>query len=696
VLDITGGYGSPEIYASNGGNNQQYTFTATGGGYYYISPVNLSAGFCIEVAGSSLSSNWACDVWITNGGFNQQWLLQSPNAPTISSATTTNGPVGTAFSYTITATGSPTGYNATGLPSGLNVNTGTGIITGTPTTNGTFLVTISATNSSGTGAAILTLTIYASGPPTMIWSGAVNTSWDTTTANWLTNGVSATYQDGNAVLFDDAALSNTTVTVSAPVSPMSVVVSNSTKSYTISGSAIAGTNNLIKLGSGTLTLSGANTFNGGVTNNGGTIILAASTSGSAGGVTAGPVGTGTINLRGGALSVDNGAARTIANAIAITTGTTNIFGSSVASQNFTLNGALSGGGTLQNQSVGPAASYTLYLLGNLSQFTGTITYTGAASGNGENWRVGTSSGTSDLSQAAVVLNGGNARNFGFQDNQNAVTLELGSLSGNGYFQGAYGGSAADSVLVGYLNTTKTFSGQLGVSGNNMANFSLTKVGTGTLLLTGTNIYTGQTTVSNGELVVSTVFAGKGNFVVTTGAALGVTNLSTGSAVVSNLTAAAGTTLEFLNVTNTTTPLMVASNLILNGSCTVKITGTNNLAVGNTYPLVNYSGNLTGSFANFQLQMPDGLAGALVNYPHQVAVRVISITSPTLSAAVSDGQLQLNWPQDHTGWTLQTQTNSLDTGLGTNWVDVTNLIFTNQLIIPLDSANGSSFFRLKYP
>src|SRR5208282_4863485 len=109
-----------------------------------------------------------------------------------------------------------------------------------------------------------------------------------------------------------------------------------------------------------------------------------------------------------------------------------LFGSSAASQNFTLNGALSGGGTLQNQSVAPAASYTLYLLGNLSQFTGTIIYAGATSGNGENWRVGTSSGTSDLSQAAVVLNGGNARNFGFQDNQNAVTLKLGSLSGNGY------------------------------------------------------------------------------------------------------------------------------------------------------------------------------------------------------------------------------------------------------------------------
>ena len=44
----------------------------------------------------------------------------------ITSATTASGTVGTAFSYQITATNSPTSYSATGLPGGLSVNTWNG------------------------------------------------------------------------------------------------------------------------------------------------------------------------------------------------------------------------------------------------------------------------------------------------------------------------------------------------------------------------------------------------------------------------------------------------------------------------------------------------------------------------------------------------------------------------------------------
>src|SRR5207248_2949734 len=85
--------------------------------------------------------------------------------PVIQPPFTATGQVGVAFSYQITATNNPTSFNATGLPAGLSVSTSTGLISGTPTTAGTYTVTISATNAGGTGSHTLTLTIN---PPTPV------------------------------------------------------------------------------------------------------------------------------------------------------------------------------------------------------------------------------------------------------------------------------------------------------------------------------------------------------------------------------------------------------------------------------------------------------------------------------------------------------------------------------------------------
>ena len=97
---------------------------------------------------------------------------------------------------------------------------------------------------------------------------------------------------------------------------------------------------------------------------------------------------------------------------------------------------------------------------------------------------------------------------------------------------------------------------------------LTKTGEGMLTLSGSNIYTGPTTVANGELMISTAFAGNGDFSVANGATLGVSNLSNGSALVSSLTVSGGATLEFQNVMNQAEPLVTASDLTISGSCTV--------------------------------------------------------------------------------------------------------------------------------
>ena len=69
------------------------------------------------------------------------------------SAGSGSGKVGVFFSDQIWATNNPTSYSGTGLPPGLSVNFSNGSISGTPTTQGSFSGTISATNATGTGSA---------------------------------------------------------------------------------------------------------------------------------------------------------------------------------------------------------------------------------------------------------------------------------------------------------------------------------------------------------------------------------------------------------------------------------------------------------------------------------------------------------------------------------------------------------------
>ncbi len=135
-------------------------------------PTNLYAGF-YTLSNNNSALNTAT---FSNVAFSQTAPAGSPE---ISSATTATAPVGSAFSYSITANAAPSSYSASGLPAGLSINTATGVISGTPTTIGQSEITIAATNASGTGTATLILNAISNATPAAPTSAAaavVNTT----------------------------------------------------------------------------------------------------------------------------------------------------------------------------------------------------------------------------------------------------------------------------------------------------------------------------------------------------------------------------------------------------------------------------------------------------------------------------------------------------------------------------------------
>jgi hypothetical protein len=57
-------------------------------------------------------------------------------------------------------------------------------------------------------------------------------------------------------------------------------------------------------------------------------------------------------------------------------------------------------------------------------------------------------------------------------------------------------------------------------------------------------------------------------------------------------------------------------------------------------------------------------------------------------------LYLSWPADHLGWILQSQTNNLGTGLGTNRVDVAGSALVTSTTPPFIPGNPTVFDRLR--
>ena len=73
------------------------------------------------------------------------------------------------------------------------------------------------------------------------------------------------------------------------------------------------------------------------------------------------------------------------------------------------------------------------------------------------------------------------------------------------------------------------------------------------------------------------------------------------------------------------------------------------------------------------------------------------TNPTnIVVTLTNNNLYLTWPVDHTGWQLQAQTNPVGVGISTNWANLNPSTGTNQVAVPITLTNGTVFYRLVYP
>jgi fibronectin-binding autotransporter adhesin len=169
---------------------------------------------------------------------------------------------------------------------------------------------------------------------------------------------------------------------------------------------------------------------------------------------------------------------------------------------------------------------------------------------------------------------------------------------------------------------------------------LTAVGSGVTTLTGANTYTGDTTVNAGTLeIAQPVLAASSTVTIASGAVL---------------------QLDF-PVTNT------VSALVING--VAQATGVYNSTTSSSY--------ITGS-------------GSL-----QVGTSIPS-TPTSIAFSVSGSTLSLSWPANYQGWILQSQTNSLSTGLSSNWVDVSGSASSTSYNIIINRTAPAVFYRLRHP
>ncbi|GAA2838004.1 autotransporter-associated beta strand protein [Aminobacter aminovorans] len=219
---------------------------------------------------------------------------------------------------------------------------------------------------------------------------------------------------------------------------------------------LTGTAVLNKIGAGTVTLTGTNTYTGGTNISGGTLSVASDAS----------LGNGALSFSGGTLN----ATASFATGRDATLGASGAGLSADAGMTLTYNGLLSGAGALSTSGDGTV------VLGAAN------TYAGGTAVNAGTLRLATGGSLlfgKDLSVA-----------WGATFDLNGKAQTIGRLTGTGAV--ALG---AGALTVGLGDVSSTFAGATSGSG------SLAKVGSGLLTLTGANTHSGGTTVSGGQLQI---------------------------------------------------------------------------------------------------------------------------------------------------------------------------------------------------
>jgi hypothetical protein len=195
----------------------------------------------------------------------------------------------------------------------------------------------------------------------------------------------------------------------------------------------------------------------------------------------------------------------------------------------------------------------------------------------------------------------------------------------------------------------------------------------------------------------------GRVAINVGGALAPGTASIGTLNINNNLTLAGNVKVRVSHPATSDEAVVSGGITNTGTGTVTVTTLGTAPqVNDTFQLFSHAvtnGNLltvTGAGLNWTNKLAiDGTIMALS------AVSTVATNSTNIVFYVTNGtgggtSLVLSWPTDHTGWTLQAQTNSLGVGLSNNWSVVAGSTGTNTVVMPFDNTKGAVFYRLKYP